>query len=46
MQQLKKMGPLGGLMEMIPGLGGMAKERASGGRRSGELKRVEAIIRR
>jgi signal recognition particle subunit SRP54 len=43
MQQLKKMGPLGSLIEMIPGLGGMAKEAQSAVDR-GELKRTEAII--
>jgi signal recognition particle subunit SRP54 len=43
MQQLKKMGPLGGLMEMIPGFGGMAKD-AQAAVDSGQLKRVEAII--
>ena len=44
MQQLKKMGPLGSLLEMIPGFGGMAKEAQSAVDR-GELKRTEAIIR-
>ena len=44
MQQLKKMGPLGSLIEMIPGLGGMAKD-AQKAVDSGELKRTEAIIR-
>jgi signal recognition particle subunit SRP54 len=44
MQQLKKMGPLGGLMSMIPGLGGAAKE-AEAAIERGELKRTEAIIR-
>jgi signal recognition particle subunit SRP54 len=43
MQQLKKMGPLGSIIEMIPGLGGMAKD-AQKAVDSGELKRVEAII--
>jgi signal recognition particle subunit SRP54 len=43
MQQLKKMGPLGGLMEMIPGFGGMAKD-AQAAVDSGQLARVEAII--
>jgi signal recognition particle subunit SRP54 len=43
MQQLKRMGPLGGLMEMIPGFGGMAKD-AQAAVDSGQLKRVEAII--
>jgi signal recognition particle subunit SRP54 len=44
MQQLKKMGPLGSLIEMIPGLGGMAKD-AQKAVDNGELKRTEAIIR-
>jgi signal recognition particle subunit SRP54 len=44
MQQLKKMGPLGQLLEMIPGMGGLAHE-AQGAVERGELKRVEAIIR-
>jgi signal recognition particle subunit SRP54 len=43
MQQLKRMGPIGGLMEMIPGFGGMAKE-AQAAVDSGQMKRVEAII--
>jgi signal recognition particle subunit SRP54 len=43
MQQLKKMGPIGGLLEMIPGMGGAAKEAQQAVDR-GELKRVEAII--
>jgi signal recognition particle subunit SRP54 len=43
MQQLKKMGPIGGLLEMLPGMGGMAKQ-AQEAVDSGELKRVEAII--
>ena len=44
MQQLKKMGPVGQLLDMIPGMGGMAKE-AQGAVDRGELSRVEAIIR-
>ena len=44
MQQIKKMGPLGGLLSMIPGLGGAAKE-AEAAIERGELKRTEAIIR-
>jgi signal recognition particle subunit SRP54 len=43
MQQLKKMGPIGGILEMLPGMGGMAKQ-AQAAVDSGELKRVEAII--
>ena len=43
MQQLKKMGPLGGLIELIPGMGGAAKEAQAAVDR-GDMKRVEAII--
>ena len=43
LEQLKKMGPLGNLLEMIPGMGGAAKE-AQKAVEGGELKRVEAII--
>jgi signal recognition particle subunit SRP54 len=44
MQQLQKMGPIGQIVGMIPGLGNMAKEAQSAVDR-GELKRTEAIIR-
>jgi signal recognition particle subunit SRP54 len=44
MQQLQKMGPLGGVIEMIPGLGGLAKQAQASVDR-GDLRRVEAIIR-
>ena len=43
MRQMQKMGPLGQIMGMIPGMGGMAKEAEDAVNR-GELKRVEAII--
>jgi signal recognition particle subunit SRP54 len=43
MQQLKKMGPIGQLLEMMPGMGGAAKEAQQAVER-GDLKRVEAII--
>jgi signal recognition particle subunit SRP54 len=43
MNQLKSMGPIGGLLEMIPGLGGAAKE-AQQAVEGGQLKRIEAII--
>jgi signal recognition particle subunit SRP54 len=43
MQQMKKMGPMGQLMGMIPGMGGMAKDAQAAVDR-GDLKRVEAII--
>ena len=44
LQQVQKMGPLGQLMGMIPGMGGMAKE-AEAAIDRGDLRRVEAIIR-
>jgi signal recognition particle subunit SRP54 len=43
MQQLKNMGPIGGLLELIPGMGGAAKEAQQAVDR-GDMKRVEAII--
>jgi signal recognition particle subunit SRP54 len=43
MRQMQKMGPMGQLMGMIPGMGGMAKEAQAAVDR-GDLKRVEAII--
>jgi signal recognition particle subunit SRP54 len=44
MQQVQKMGAVGQLLEMIPGMGGMAKQAQASVDR-GDLKRVEAIIR-
>jgi signal recognition particle subunit SRP54 len=44
MQQVKKMGSLGSIMEMIPGMGGAAKQAQQAIDR-GELAHVEAIIR-
>ena len=44
MQQVQKMGAVGSLLEMIPGMGGMAKQAQASVDR-GDLKRVEAIIR-
>ena len=43
MQQIKKMGPIGGLLELIPGMGGAAKEAQQAVER-GDMRRVEAII--
>jgi signal recognition particle subunit SRP54 len=43
MQQMKRMGPIGQLLELVPGMGGLAKQ-AQGAVDRGELKRVEAII--
>jgi len=44
LQQVQKMGPLGQIMGMIPGMGGMANEAQAAVDR-GDLKRIEAIIR-
>lgn len=44
MQQLKKMGPMGQLLDMIPGMGKMVGDVDLSGA-EGELKRIEAIIR-
>ena len=44
LQQVQKMGPLGQIMGMIPGMGGMARE-AEAAIDRGDLRRVEAIIR-
>lgn len=44
LQQIQKMGPLGQVMGMLPGMGGMAREAQAAVDR-GDLRRVEAIIR-
>jgi signal recognition particle subunit SRP54 len=44
LQQIQKMGPLGQIMGMLPGMGGMAKEAQAAVDR-GDLRRTEAIIR-
>ncbi|MDP9280596.1 MAG: signal recognition particle protein [Chloroflexota bacterium] len=44
LQQLKKMGPLGDLLKMIPGMGGIAKQLPEGPEAERELRRIEAII--
>jgi signal recognition particle subunit SRP54 len=44
LQQLKKMGPLGDLLKMIPGMGQLSAQLPSGPEAERELKRVEAII--
>jgi signal recognition particle subunit SRP54 len=44
MQQIQKMGPIGQVMSMIPGMGGMAKDAQAAVDR-GDLRRTEAIIR-
>lgn len=43
MQQIKKLGPIGQLLEMIPGMNKMAKDVDLSGA-EGDLKRIEAII--
>ena len=44
MQQMKKLGPIAQLLEMVPGMNKLAKDVDLSGA-EGELKRVEAIIR-
>jgi signal recognition particle subunit SRP54 len=44
LQQVKKMGPIGQLVSMIPGMGSMANEAQAAVDR-GDLKRTEAIVR-
>jgi signal recognition particle subunit SRP54 len=44
LQQVKKMGPIGQLVSMIPGMGQMANEAQAAVDR-GDLKRTEAIVR-
>ena len=44
LQQVKKMGPIGDLMKMIPGMGGLAKQLPEGPQAEAEMKRIEAII--
>ena len=44
MQQIQKMGPIGQVMSMIPGMGNMAKDAQAAVDR-GDLRRTEAIIR-
>jgi signal recognition particle subunit SRP54 len=44
MQQIKRLGPIGQLLEMIPGMKKMSKDVDLSGA-EGDLKRIEAIIR-
>jgi signal recognition particle subunit SRP54 len=44
MESVRKMGPMGQIMELIPGMGGYAKEAQASVDR-GDMKRAEAIIR-
>ena len=44
LQQVKKMGPLGDLMKMIPGMGAIAKQLPQGPEAERQMKQIEAII--
>jgi signal recognition particle subunit SRP54 len=44
LQQVKRMGPIGELVKMIPGMGAMAKQLPSGPEAEAQMKRIEAII--
>jgi signal recognition particle subunit SRP54 len=44
LQQVKKMGPLGDLLKMIPGLGGIAKQLPEGPEAERQMLKIEAII--
>ncbi len=44
LQQVKKMGPLGDLLKMIPGLGGIAKQLPEGPEAERQMSKIEAII--
>jgi signal recognition particle subunit SRP54 len=45
LQQLKKMGPLSQIMEMVPGMSSIAGRMSAGDLEDGQVKHVEAIIR-
>ena len=44
LQQVKRMGPIGDLLKMIPGMGGLAKQLPEGPQAEAEMRRIEAII--
>ena len=44
LQQLRRMGPLSGIMEMIPGFSNLSKRLPTDAMDEGRLKRVEAIV--
>ena len=44
LQQVKKMGPLGDLMKMLPGMGAIAKQLPEGPEAERQMKQIEAII--
>ena len=45
LQQVRKMGPIGDLMKLIPGMGGLAKQMPDPAAAERQMKQVEAIIR-
>src|SRR2546428_4607543 len=44
LQQIKQMGPIGDLLKMIPGMGGLAKQLPEGPQAERDMRRIEAII--
>ena len=44
LQQVKKMGPIGDLLKMIPGLGGLAKQLPEAPEAEAQMRQIEAII--
>jgi signal recognition particle subunit SRP54 len=44
LQQVKRMGPIGDLMKMIPGMGGLAKQLPDPQQAERQMKTIEAII--
>ena len=44
LQQVKKMGPIGDLLKMIPGMGGLAKQLPEGPEAEAQMRQIEAII--
>ena len=44
LQQVKKMGPIGDLKKMIPGMGGLAKQLPEGPEAEAQMRQIEAII--
>src|SRR5437870_3932194 len=44
LQQVKKMGPIGDLMKMIPGMGGLAKQLPDPQQAERQMRTIEAII--
>ncbi len=44
LQQIKKMGPIGDLLKMMPGMGQLAKQLPAGDKAEKDLGRIEAII--